>query len=167
MIRMKTAIHCKIWDCKRNQNNKKDKHKISHWLTAGVLQSINCRDALYRKLLSTARTTVQHYLLELNLDTYKKFLEKTFKLCHRWFRNQQFWQLRISSIISMPTLVLGFHQTLTKVTAKLYIRVSNSVLHVPSISHVSNPLMYKNTLMTSQIKPVAVRMAFPLNSLTE
>ena len=41
-----------------------------------AVQSIKCRDVLYRKLLSTPRTSVQYYSLELNLDTYKKLLKK-------------------------------------------------------------------------------------------
>ena len=69
---------------------KKYKHKISPWLTAGILQSIKCRDVLYRKLLSTPRTSVQYYSLELNLDTYKKLLKKTIRLAKAKYYVEQF-----------------------------------------------------------------------------
>ena len=59
---------------------KQYKHKISPWLTAGILQSIKCRDVLYRRLLSTPRESVQYCSIEQNLDTYKKLLKKTIRL---------------------------------------------------------------------------------------
>ena len=59
---------------------KKYKHKISPWLTAGILQSIKCRDVLYRRLLSIPRESVQYCSIEQNLDTYKKLLKKTIRL---------------------------------------------------------------------------------------
>ena len=67
---------------------KKYKHKISPWLTAGILQSIKCRDVLYRRLLSTPRESVQYCSIEQNLDTYKKLLKKTIRLAKAKYLDQ-------------------------------------------------------------------------------
>ena len=69
---------------------KKYKHKISPWLTAGILQSIKCRDVLYRRLLSTPRESVQYCSIEQNLDTYKKLLKKTIRLAKAKYYCDQF-----------------------------------------------------------------------------
>ena len=69
---------------------KKYKHKISPWLTAGILQSIKCRDVLYRRLLSTPRESVQYCSIEQNLDTYKKLLKKTIRLAKAKYYLDQF-----------------------------------------------------------------------------
>ena len=59
---------------------KKNKHNISPWLTAGILQSIKCRDVLYRRLLSTPRESVQYCSIEKISIPIKSYWKKLLDL---------------------------------------------------------------------------------------
>jgi hypothetical protein len=55
----------------------KYKHKLSNWITKGILESLKFRDKLYRKLNSTRKGTPLFDKLKTNLHTYNSILNKT------------------------------------------------------------------------------------------
>ena len=53
------------------------KHKITKWVTTGIIKSIQFRDKLYRQLKSHLLVNIQeYYTLKTNLKTYNTILKK-------------------------------------------------------------------------------------------
>ena len=59
---------------------KKNKHKLSPWMTAGILRSIKYRDNMYRKLIKTDSNASEYTSLDNNLRIYKTILRKSIRL---------------------------------------------------------------------------------------
>ena len=60
---------------------KKYKHKLSNWITYGILNSIKFRDKLYSQLKTTHVDTPEYLGLRLktNLDNYNKVLKQSIR----------------------------------------------------------------------------------------
>ena len=56
---------------------KKHKHKLSQWVTYGILNSIKYRDKIFLKSKATSNGTDLHKRLSENLKSYNKILKKT------------------------------------------------------------------------------------------
>ena len=56
---------------------KKHKHKLSNWISYGMLHSIKFRDRLYKQLKSTQVDTPEYLSLKLNLQNYNKVLKQS------------------------------------------------------------------------------------------
>ena len=52
------------------------KHKISSWITTGLLNSLRLRDRLYKKLHKTKAETEKYFRLKSELSTYNSYLRK-------------------------------------------------------------------------------------------
>ena len=59
---------------------KKYKHKLSPWMTAGILRSIKFLDNMYRKLIKTDSNASEYSALDNNLRIYKTILRKSIRL---------------------------------------------------------------------------------------
>ena len=59
---------------------KKYKHKLSPWMTAGILRSIKFRDNLYKQLIKTDPNASEYSTLDNNLRIYKTILRKNIRL---------------------------------------------------------------------------------------
>ena len=57
---------------------KRHKHKISPWMTKGILVSIKLRDKLFCRLKSTQETSPHYAVLKYNLSEYKTLLKKDY-----------------------------------------------------------------------------------------
>ena len=68
----------------------KYKHKLSNWITKGILASIKFRDKLYRKLNSTRKGTPLFDKLKTNLHTYNSILNKTKREAKSNYYKQKF-----------------------------------------------------------------------------
>ena len=58
---------------------KKHKHKLSNWISYGILHSIKCRDTLYKQLKTTHVDTPEYIRLKTNLDNYNKVLKQSIR----------------------------------------------------------------------------------------
>ena len=59
---------------------KRYKHKISPWITPGILNSIKFRDRLYKKLRGTDPESPLYCTLHTNLRTFRSILQRNIKL---------------------------------------------------------------------------------------
>ena len=58
----------------------KHKHKMSPWITTGIIRSICFRDKLYIRLHKTEPDTELYNTLKTNLATYKCILKKSIRI---------------------------------------------------------------------------------------
>ena len=58
---------------------KKHKHKLSNWISYGILHSIKFRDKLYKQLKTTHVDTPEYLRLKTNLDNYNKVLKQSIR----------------------------------------------------------------------------------------
>ena len=58
---------------------KLQKHKISKWITGGIIRSIKYRDKLYSTLKRTHRSSGEYSTLKTNLLTYNNILKHNIK----------------------------------------------------------------------------------------
>ena len=58
---------------------KKHKHKLSNWISYGILHSIKFRDRLYKQLKSTQVDTPEYLSLKINLQNYNKVLKQSIR----------------------------------------------------------------------------------------
>ena len=66
------------------------KHKISSWITAGVLKSITYRNKLYRQLKLTNPDCLEHNILKNNLKVYNTMLKQIIRTATRTYYNAAF-----------------------------------------------------------------------------
>ena len=59
------------------------KHKLSPWITNGILTSISFRDKLYHKLGKTQKDSATYDVLNNNVRNYKSILNKAIKIAKR------------------------------------------------------------------------------------
>ena len=68
---------------------KKHKHKLSQWMTSGILNSIKFRDKLFLKLKTLNSTSELHDSINANLKSYNKTLKELIRLAKiRYYSNQ-------------------------------------------------------------------------------
>ena len=72
------------------------KHKISPWVTSGILRSIQFRDKIYRNLQSTSPDTENYNTLKHNLKSYNSILKKTIRQAKADYYPNQFNQSKSS-----------------------------------------------------------------------
>ena len=58
---------------------KNHKHKLSNWISYGILHSIKFRDKLYMQLKTTHVDTPEYLSLKTNLDNYNKVLKQSIR----------------------------------------------------------------------------------------
>ena len=68
----------------------KYRHKLSLWMTDGIMKSIKFRDSLYKKLKSTLQTSPNYVLIENSLISFNKILQKDIRLAKAQFFSSQF-----------------------------------------------------------------------------
>ena len=69
---------------------RKRKHKLSPWVTHGIIHSINYRDKLYKQVKSTESTSTQHSILKQNLKVYNSILKRTIRQAKFSYYHSQF-----------------------------------------------------------------------------
>ena len=69
---------------------KKYKHKLSPWITSGILHSIKHRDKLYKELKETDPNSEHYDALQINLRTYKAILQKNIRYAKIHYYSNQF-----------------------------------------------------------------------------
>ena len=69
---------------------KKHKHKLSQWMTSGILNSIKFRDKLFLKLKTLNSTTELYDSINANLKSYNKILKKLIRLAKIRYYSDQF-----------------------------------------------------------------------------
>ena len=61
----------------------KYKHKLSPWITAGLIKSIEFRDKLYKRLKACPQDNPEHNRMEANLKTYNGYLKQCIRFAKR------------------------------------------------------------------------------------
>jgi endonuclease/exonuclease/phosphatase family metal-dependent hydrolase/ABC-type dipeptide/oligopeptide/nickel transport system ATPase component len=79
----------KIFQSKTIRCNRK-KHKMSKWITLGILKSINFRDKLYRKLKTLSQDDPQFRSTQINLKTYNTILKKSIRHAKKLYYQNYF-----------------------------------------------------------------------------
>ena len=69
---------------------KKHKHKLSQWMTSGILNSIKFRDKLFLKLKILNSTSELYDSINANLKSYNKILKKLIRLAKIRYYSDQF-----------------------------------------------------------------------------
>ena len=54
----------------------KQKHKLSLWITTGLIKSIEFCDKLYKRLKSCPQDSLEHNWMEYNFKTYNGYLKQ-------------------------------------------------------------------------------------------
>jgi exonuclease III len=68
----------------------KYKHKMSPWITYGIMRSIRSRDRLYKKLKKSKPGSYEYEAMNSNLKTYNQILQKTIREARRLFYHGEF-----------------------------------------------------------------------------
>ena len=84
-IRITVTAYEKHFPNKRVKVNKY-KHKLSSWITSGLIKSIEFRDKLYKRLKTCPQDNPEHNRMENNLKTYNGYL----KQCIRFAKRQHY-----------------------------------------------------------------------------
>ena len=109
-----TSINCdpnenydKFLNCVTDAKNKhlpiktvkfnKRKHKVTPWITKGIILSINYRDRLYKSLKSTSPSSTLFPTLKHNLKTYNSILKKSIRYAKQIYYKNQFQKFKQDS----------------------------------------------------------------------
>ena len=68
----------------------KHKHKLSQWITTGLIKSIEFRDKLYKRLKSWPQDSPEHNRMEYNLKTYNGYLKQCIRTAKREYYVHEF-----------------------------------------------------------------------------
>ena len=82
----------------------KYKHKISKWITYGILKSIRFRDNLYKKLKLTNPVLREYDILYTNLQTYNKILKRSIREAKQRFLESTFNRYKSDIINTWKTI---------------------------------------------------------------
>ena len=84
---------------------KRYKHKLSPWMTKGILVSIKLRDKLFCRLKSTQETSPHYAVLKYNLSEYKTLLKKIIRLAKTKYYDEQFDKNKANSRLVWATII--------------------------------------------------------------
>lgn len=82
----------------------KHKHKISEWITTGIIKSIEFRDNLYKKWKMMDPNSQEYRNAQQNLTLYNIYLNKIIKLAKKDYYTQQFEKYRLDIRKTWDTL---------------------------------------------------------------
>ena len=68
----------------------KYKHKLSNWITSGILKSIEFRDKLYKRLKMCSSESEEYELLKHNLKIYNSYLNQCIRTAKKVFYYNEF-----------------------------------------------------------------------------
>ena len=69
---------------------KRYKHKLSPWITSGIIKSIKFRDQLYKKMKSCLPDSESYATQRINLNTYNSMLQKSIRQAKTSYYGQEF-----------------------------------------------------------------------------
>ena len=87
--RIALSAYEKHFPNKRVKMNK-HKHKLSPWITTGLIKSIEFRDKLYKRLKSCPQDSSEHNRMEYNLKTYNGYLKQCIRTAKREYYVHEF-----------------------------------------------------------------------------
>ena len=81
--------------CEKHFPNKrvkvnKHKHKLSPWITTGLIKSIEFRDKLHKRLKSCPQDSPEHNRMEYNLKSYNGYLKQCIRTAKREYYVHEF-----------------------------------------------------------------------------
>ena len=72
----------------------KHKHKLSLWITTGLIKSIEFREKLYKRLKSCPQDSPEHNRMEYNSKTYNGYLKQCIRTAKREYYVHEFTKYR-------------------------------------------------------------------------
>ena len=87
--RIITTAYGKHFPEKRVKFNK-HKHKLSDWITSGILKSIEFRDKLYRRLNKLITDSPDYELVKNNLKIYNRYLNQCIRIAKKNYYAREF-----------------------------------------------------------------------------
>ena len=89
----------------------KHKHKLSPWITTGLIKSIEFRDKLYKRLKSCPQDSPEHNRMEYNLKTYNGYLKQCIRTAKREYYVYEFTSVRVNAKFTRTALKRRFWDT--------------------------------------------------------
>ena len=82
----------------------KYKYKLSPWITAGLIKSIELRDKLYKRFKSCPQDNPEHNRMETNLKTYNGYFKQCIRFAKREYYVHEFTKYKIDIRKTWDTL---------------------------------------------------------------
>ena len=114
----------------------KRKHKFSEWITTAIVNSINFRDKLYKKLKNTDINSVEFEARKINLRTYNVILNRNIYLAKTNYDHNLFDNYKRDIKKTWSTISTILHKKGKKITPE-YIIKNGLVIKEPE-SNVNN-----------------------------
>ena len=100
----------------------KRKHKFSEWITTGIVNSINFRDKLYKKLKNTDINSVEFEARKINLRTYNVILNRNIYLAKKNHYHNLFDKYKRDIKKTWSTISTLLHKKGKKITPEYIIK---------------------------------------------
>ena len=107
----------------------KYKHKISPWITRGILQSIQYKDNLYKKHKMTDPTLPEFDIQKLNLKTYNNILKRAIRLAKRSYYEALFNKFKNDIRGTWKTINGILNKTKRKRNFPLFFKDGNNIMY--------------------------------------
>ena len=107
----------------------KHKHKISPWITRGILRSIQFRDNLYKNYKMTDPNTPEFDIQKTNLATYNSILKKAIRLAKRSYYEALFTKFKNDIRGTWKTINGILNKTKKKRNFPLFFKDGDNIIH--------------------------------------
>ena len=115
---------------------KKYKHRLSPWITDGILRSIKYRDKLFREVRCIPNGTDLHSSLSVNLSSYQTILKKTMRMAKCRYYADQFEKNKSNIRRTWSTIKEILSKKRNKKAFPNYFKLSDQ--------HISDPMAIAN-----------------------
>ena len=133
--RIITTAYEKHFPEKRVKFNK-HKHKLSDWITSGILKSIEFRDKLYRRLSKLSKDSPDYELVKYNLKIYNRYLNKCIRIAKNNYYAREFAKYKGDIRKTWDTLKDILNKTKRKSKFPAYFLCKNK--HVSGAQNIAN-----------------------------
>ena len=83
-------MHQEAYTKKKIVKSNRHKHKLSKWITHGIIKSIKYRDKLYKTLKRTHQESPDYTILKVNLKAFNTLLKKTIRAAKYMYYESNF-----------------------------------------------------------------------------
>jgi exonuclease III len=125
-----------ISTCKVN----KYKHKLSPWITFGIMRSIRTRDRLYRKIKKSKPGSNEYELMNSNLKIYNQVLQKTIREARRLFHHGQFEESKNDARKTWKAINSVFNRNRVDEKLPEFIKIDDEKIEQPQANTLLNTL---------------------------
>lgn len=109
----------------------KHKHKLSPWITSGIVKSLKTRDTMYKKMKLLSPDTPEYETAKLNLKTYKAIIQKSIRAAKFSFYSKQFQKFKADSRKTWSTIKEIINKTKSNHEFPDYFKFNDNILNTP------------------------------------